>query len=119
MPFLTKNPSYYLSALKEESTEPLHIGLYLAGSSINVERASDLVSLGRAMRQTSRCIRCVWLRFRMGSETLCAALTAFGEELIGATAIQSLVFEGKVGTAEVQCLNGFFTHNDLRHLQFG
>lgn len=118
MPFVTKNPSYYLSAFEEESAEPLHIGLYLAGSSINEERARDLVALGRAMRQTSRCIRCLWLRFRTGSDTLLAALSAFGEELVGATAIQSLVFEGRVGTAEVLLLKGFFTKNNLRHLQF-
>lgn len=117
MPFVTKNPSYYFSALDEESTEPLHIGLYLAGS-IDENRAHDLVTLGKAIRQTSRSIRCLWLRFRAGDESLPAAFNAFGDELLGATAIQSLVFEGRVGTAEVQCLSGFFTLNELRGIQF-
>ena len=114
---MTKNPSFYFSALGEESTEPLHIGLYLAGS-INEERANDLMTLGRAIHQTSRSIRCLWLRFREGDESLLAAFCAFGEELVGAAAIQSLVFEGKVGTAEVLCLSGIFTKNDLGSLQF-
>lgn len=118
MPFVTKNPSHYFSALEEESTEPLHVGLFLAGS-INEERARDLVALGTAIRQTSRSIRCLWLRFRAGDESLLETFGAFGEELVGATGIQSLVFEGKVGTAEVQCLNGYFTQNeDLRGIQF-
>mmetsp|Transcript_10693 Transcript_10693/g.23672 ORF Transcript_10693/g.23672 Transcript_10693/m.23672 type:complete len:480 (-) Transcript_10693:32-1471(-) len=117
MPFVTKNPSYYFSALEEETTEPLHIGLYLAGS-IDEKRAHDFVTLGKAIHQTSRSIRCLWLRFREGDESLIAAFTAFGEELFGATAIQSLVFEGRVGTAEVQCLSDFFTKNDLRGIQF-
>jgi len=115
---VTKNPSYYLSALEEDSTEPLHVGLYLAGSSINEKRARDLLALGKAIHGTSRPIRCLWLRFRQGNESLLEAFSAFGEELVGAMTIQSLVFEGKVGTAEVQCLRGFFTQNDLRCLQF-
>lgn len=117
MPFVTKNPSYYFSALEEESTEPLHVGLYLAGST-NEERARDLKTLGKAIRQTSRSIRCLWLRFKGGDESLHTAFSAFGEELVGATAIQSLVFEGRAGTAEVQCLSDFFTQNDLRGIQF-
>ena len=117
MPFVTKNPSYYFSALQEESSEPLHVGLFLSGS-INDERRSDFVALGKAIRQTSRSIRCLWLRFRDGDESLLNAFRAFGAELVGATAIQSLVFEGKVGTAEVQCMSGFFTQNDLRGIQF-
>lgn len=119
MPFVTKNPSYYFSALEDDDwTEPLHVGLYLAGSSINEGRARDLLALGRAIHQASRPIRCLWLRFRQGNESLLEALSVFGEELAGAKTIQSLVFEGKVGTAEVNCLRGFFAQNDLRSLQF-
>ena len=47
-----------------------------------------------------------------------ASLGAFGDELVGATTIQSLVFEGKVGTAEVKRLGGFLSHNELRVVQF-
>lgn len=117
MPFVTKNPSYYFSALEEESTEPLHVGLYLAGT-INEDRARDLVTLGKALRSTPRSIRCLWLRFKAGDESLLAAFSAFGEELVGATAVQSLVFEGRAGTAEVECLSGYFADNDLRGIQF-
>jgi len=117
MPFVTKNPSYYFSALEEDTTEPLHVGLYLAGT-INADRARDLVLLGRVIRQASRPIRCLWLRFKAGDESLVEAFSAFGEELAGATSIQSLVFEGKVGTAEVQCLSEYFAKHDLRGIQF-
>jgi len=117
MPFVTKNPAHYFSALEEGSTEPLHVGLYLAGT-IDENRARDLVALGKAICKTSRNIRCLWLRFRDGDASLLAAFRAFGEELLGATAIRSLVFEGRAGTAQVQCLSGFFTHNELRGIQF-
>lgn len=119
MPFVTKTPSHYFSALEEDSTEPLHVGLYLAGR-INEQRGNDLVALARAIRQSSRSIRCLWLRFKDGDESLIEAFDAFGQELIGATGIQSLVFEGKVRTAEVQCLSGYFAHQscDLRGIQF-
>jgi len=120
MPFVTKNPSYYISALEESSnTEPIHVGLYLAGNSINEDRARDLLALGKAIHQTPRPIRCLWLRFREGNDALLAALRAFGDALVGATAIQTLVFEGRVGTAEVHCLEDFFMQkHDLRGLQF-
>ena len=100
-----------------ESPEPLHIGLLLAGS-FSEERARDLVTLGRVLQQSSRPIRCLWLRFREGDESMHASLGAFGDELVGATTIQSLVFEGKVGTAEVKRLGGFLSHNELRVVQF-
>lgn len=121
MPFVTKNPSLYFSSLEEESNlesaESLHIGLHLAGS-FSEERARDLVSLGRILQHSSRPIRCLWLRFREGDESLLAAFGAFGDELVGAKTIQSLVFEGKVGTAEVRRLGGFLSHNELRVIQF-
>jgi hypothetical protein len=120
MPYVTKNPTFYYSSLGEDSTsesaEPLHIGLLLAGT-FSDEKARDLVTLGRVLRQSSRPIRCLWLRFREGDESLLAAFGAFGDELVGATTIKSLVFEGKVGTAEVHRLGGFLSHNELRVMQ--
>jgi hypothetical protein len=117
MPFVTKKPSYYFSALAQDSTESLHVGLFLAGS-VNEDQHRDYVTLGKLIRQSIRSIQCLWLRFREGDESLVAAFTAFGDELVGSTAIQSLVFEGKVGTTEVRCLDGFFASNELRGIQF-
>ena len=117
MPFVTKNPSYYFAALEEDSLEPLHVGLFLAGG-INEKRSHDLATLGRALRESSRTIRCLWLRFKNVDDGLLEAFTQFGEELAGATKIQSLVFEGKAGTAEVRCLSEYFAQNDLRGIQF-
>ncbi|KAL7455283.1 hypothetical protein ACHAWC_006841 [Mediolabrus comicus] len=116
MPYVTKNPAQYFSALKEDSPEALHIGLFFSRT-ITEQQAADLVKLGRDIKNTSRLIRCLWLRFRDGDESICAALQAFGDELVGATSIQSLVIEGKAGLAEVQCLAGFFGDNKLRGLQ--
>jgi hypothetical protein len=117
MPFVTKNPAHYLKALVEDSSEALHIGLFFSRS-ISEQQAADLIKLGRAIQQSTRIIRCLWLRFRDGDESICAALQAFGDELIGAASIQSLVVEGKAGPAEVQCLADFFRNNKLRGLQF-
>lgn len=116
MPYVTKNPAQYFSALQEDSPEALHIGLFFSRT-ITEQQAADLVKLGRDIKNTSRLIRCLWLRFRDGDESICAALQAFGDELVGATSIQSLVIEGKAGLAEVQCLAGFFGDNKLRGLQ--
>ena len=75
--------------------------------------------MGRAIRETSRPIRCLWLKFRQGDESLVAAFRAFGEELVGSTtSISSLVFEGNVTTTEVRCLKGFLDQNNLRGIQF-
>lgn len=114
MPFVTKKPSHYFAALEEESTEPLHIGLLLAAST----EAHDLISLGRSIRKSSRPVRCIWLRFKDGNVLPHTALMAFGNELVGATGIQSLVFEGGAGTDEVGCLEAYFANCDLRSLQF-
>lgn len=117
MPFVTKNPSYYFSALKEESTDPLHVGLFLTGG-LNEKKRGDLVALGKAIRESPRLLRCLWLRFKNVDEDLTEAFRAFGEAVVGTTTIQSLVFEGRAGTREVQCMSGFFAQNDLRGLQF-
>ena len=117
MPFVTKNPAHYLKALAEDSAEALHIGLFFSRS-ISEQQAVDLIKLAKAIQQSTRPIRCLWLRFRDGDESICAALEAFGDELAGDTSIQSLVIEGKAGPAEVECLAGFFSNNKLRGLQF-
>ena len=117
MPFVTKNPAHYLKALAEDSAEALHIGLFFSRS-ISEQQAADLIKLAEAIQQSTRTIRCLWLRFRDGDESICAALQAFGDELAGDVSIQSLVIEGKAGPAEVECLAGFFRNNKLRGLQF-
>ena len=132
MPFVTKNPSYYFAALSDESaTESLHIGLFLAGT-ISNEKCQDLITLARLIRQSSRSIRCLWLRFKDGDESLRSAFRAFGEELAAVdtaaatgaekgAGIQSLVFEGRVNTDVISCLSDFLfieNNNDLRGIQF-
>lgn len=117
MPFVTKNPAHYLEALAEDSAEPLHIGLFFSRS-INEQQTTDLIKLAKAIQQSTRTIRCLWLRFRDGDESICAALQSFGDELVDAASIQSLVIEGKAGPAEVACLAGFIRRNQLRGLQF-
>jgi hypothetical protein len=116
MPFVTKNPAHYLKALAEDSSEALHVGLFFSRS-ISEQQAADLIKLGKAIQQSKRIIRCLWLRFRDGDESICAALQAFGDELICVATIQSLVVEGKVGPTEIKCLAGFFRNNKLRGLQ--
>ncbi len=117
MPFVTKNPAHYLEALAEDSVEALHIGLFFSRN-INEQQAADLIKLAKAIQQSTRTIRCLWLRFRDGDESICAALQPFGDELVDAASIQSLVIEGKAGPAEIACLAGFFRKNQLRGLQF-
>lgn len=112
MPFLTRNPSYYLPALQEETTDPLHIGLSLgenaAQSNDGDDQSDSTISaeeswseLATAIQQTSRSIRCLWIRIKNqaydnGNDAAqLAALCVFGEGLIGATAPESLVLEGQ------------------------
>lgn len=118
MPFAMKNPSFYISALKEESTKPLHIGLYW-GDSISDAHARDMVALAKAMHQTTRTIKFFWLRFNDGDERVRSVFSAFGKELIGAKSIASLVLEDTVGITEIQCLRDFLVQNDtLRGVKF-
>ena len=117
MPFVTKKPSHYFAALAQDSTESLHVGLYFGGS-ISDDTQNDFKLLGRMIHQTTRTIQCLWLRFRNGDESVVAAFGVFGNELVGSKAILSLVFEGRLGTPEVQCLSGFLTCNELRGIQF-
>ena len=139
MVFVTKNPSHYFAPLseKDRTTEPLHIGLYLAGSVSDAKR-NDFISLGKAIRASSRPIRCLWLRFKDGvDDSLLSAFRAFGDELTATTtntnndggsggssasttSITSLVFEGRVTTNVVSCLRNFLMSPtcDIRGIQF-
>lgn len=139
MVFVTKNPSHYFAPLSEkDTTEPLHIGLYLAGSVSDAKR-NDFISLGKAIRASSRPIRCLWLRFKDtgDDDSLLSAFRAFGDELTTATtnndggsgagssaststSITSLVFEGRVTTNVVSCLRNFLMSPtcDIRGIQF-
>ena len=117
MPFVTKNPAYYLKALAETSKETLHIGLFFAHS-VNEQQAAELIKLGTAIRQSERTIRCLWLRFRDGDDSIYNSLKVFGDEIVGVASIQSLVIEGRAGFVHMQSLTGFFHNNSLRGLQF-
>mmetsp|Transcript_6050 Transcript_6050/g.10457 ORF Transcript_6050/g.10457 Transcript_6050/m.10457 type:complete len:225 (+) Transcript_6050:86-760(+) len=135
MPFLTRNPSYYLTALQEVSTDPLHIGLYLdenaahhddeeqAESAIMAE--SSWADLATAIQRTSRSIRCLWLRIKNeggndGTDEVLAAFRALGQGLIGATAIESLVLEDQgMGMDQMVCLREYLARNTtLRGIKF-
>ena len=138
MPFLTRNPSYYLSALQEDSTEALHIGLFLGENVTHHDLAeqgaeSDLilaescwVELAMAIQKTQRSIRCLWLRFKSedGNElrydTALAAFRALGRGLIGATAIESLVLEDQgMGLDQLACIRDYLEGNKtLRGIKF-
>lgn len=138
MPFLTRNPSYYLSALQEDSTEALHIGLFLGENVTHHDVAeqpaeSDLilaesswVELAMAIQKTQRSIRCLWLRFKSEdgherrNDTALAAFRALGRGLIGATAIESLVLEDQgMGLDQLACLRDYLEGNTtLRGIKF-
>eukprot|EP00571_Detonula_confervacea_P015148 CAMPEP_0172308182 /NCGR_PEP_ID=MMETSP1058-20130122/8865_1 /TAXON_ID=83371 /ORGANISM="Detonula confervacea, Strain CCMP 353" /LENGTH=505 /DNA_ID=CAMNT_0013020545 /DNA_START=37 /DNA_END=1554 /DNA_ORIENTATION=- len=139
MPFLTRNPSYYLSALQEESTEPLHIGLYLGNDaavhhhdgeeqaeSVTILTESSWIELATAIQQTARSIRCMWLRVKIEGgndrldDTALAAFRALGQGLVGATAIESLVLEDRgMGVNQLSCLREYLARNTtLRGIKF-
>ena len=126
MPLLTRNPSHYLFALQEETTEPLHVGLILgeegAGAHVEVTPVSTDDSswreLASAIKNTTRSIRCMWLR--ADGEVSDAALRGLGQELAGAVTVESLVIEGHgIGPDEVTCLREFLENNNtLRGIKF-
>ncbi|KAL7546173.1 hypothetical protein ACHAWF_009515 [Thalassiosira exigua] len=137
MPFFTQNPSYYLSVLHDDSTEPLHIGLCLGnhashdddGEQEQPESAFAAISswseLASAIQQTRRSVRCLWLRVEsegahVESDDILAALRALGKGLVGATAIESLVFEGQgIGIDQLLCLRAYLTRNStIRGIKF-
>lgn len=137
MPFLTRNPYYYLSALEEDSTDPLHIGLFLGGENNDVEQQQQAesessstailaeslwVELATAIQQTKRSIRCIWLRVKGegGDDTTITAIRALGQGLVGATAIESLVLEDQgIGMDQLEFLSEYMTRNTtLRGVKF-
>lgn len=131
MPLLARNPSHYLSALQEETTEPLHVGLILgecAGAHLEelpesaaamVADDSSWVELAAAIQKTTRSIRCLWLR--ADSEVAAAAsIRGLGQGLVGAAAVESLVLEGHgIGPDELACLREYLARNTtLRGMKF-
>ncbi|KAL7529663.1 hypothetical protein ACHAXR_003083, partial [Thalassiosira sp. AJA248-18] len=134
MPFLTRNPSYYLTALQEESTNPLHIGLYLGENAhqdedeqveLTILAEQSWVQLATAIRETSRSIRCLWLRVKNEggndlTDTSLAAFRTLGQGLVGDSAIESLVLEDQgVGMDQLMCLREYLARNTtLRGIKF-
>lgn len=131
MPLLTRNPSHYLSGLQEDSTEPLHVGLILGeGVGAHVEERpesaaamladeSSWVELAAAIHETTRSIRCLWLR----SDREVAAAASFrglGRGLVGAVTVESLVLEGRgIGPDELAFLREYLARNTtLRGIKF-
>ncbi len=126
MPLLTRNPSHYLFALQEETTEPLHVGLILgeegAGAHVEVQPVSADDSswreLASAIQNTTRSIRCLWLW--ADGKVANAALRGLGQGLVGAATVESLVIEGHgVGPDELACIREFLENNNtLRGMKF-
>ncbi|KAL3782240.1 hypothetical protein HJC23_000303 [Cyclotella cryptica] len=118
MVFVAKKPHLYIPELQQQTTELVNIGLYF-GSTVSEEQASSWLALARAIRQTTRSIRCLWLRFADGDESVLSMLRSFGQELVGCTAVQSLILENKVGMAELLCLKDYLTSNtSMRGIKF-
>lgn len=116
---MAKKPHLYIPELQQPTTDLVNVGLYI-GASISEDQAPLWIALARAIRQTSRSVRCLWIRFaKNGDESVHGTLRSFGEELIGCTAVQSLILENKIGTAELLCLKDWLTSNtSLRGIKF-
>ncbi|KAL7521351.1 hypothetical protein ACHAWX_006021 [Stephanocyclus meneghinianus] len=118
MVFVAKKPHLYIPELQQQTTELLNIGLYF-GSTISAEQTTSWLALSRAIRQTTRSIRCLWLRFADGDESVLSMLRSFGQELVGCAAVQSLILENKIGMAELLCLKDYLTSNtSMRGIKF-
>lgn len=118
MVFVAKKPHLYIPELQQQTTELLNIGLYF-GSTVSAEQATSWLALSRAIRQTTRSIRCLWLRFADGDESVLSMLRSFGQELVGCAAVQSLILENKIGMAELLCLKDYLTSNtSIRGIKF-
>ncbi len=118
MPLIIKKPSVYISALKQESKEPLHIGLSFGGTITDAE-ASELIDLARAIRQSKRDVKFFWIRFNGGDDSVLSTFNSFGRELVGASTISSFALEDSVGFEEVQCIRDFLIQNDtIRGIKF-
>ena len=130
MPFLARNPSYYLDALEEVTTDPLHLGIYLDGNATRhddavglgvgqMESASTIIAesswaeLAEAIQETSRTIRCLWIR--MGgdrSEDIDRAFRDLARALVGATHIESIVLEDEgIGGSQLECVAEYLARN--------
>ncbi|KAL7480329.1 hypothetical protein ACHAW6_006025 [Cyclotella cf. meneghiniana] len=118
MVFVAKKPHLYIPELQQQTTELLNIGLYF-GSTVSAEQTTSWLALSRAIRQTTRSIRCLWLRFADGDESVLSMLRSFGQELVGCAAVQSLILENKIGMAELLCLKDYLTSNtSMRGIKF-
>lgn len=118
MVFVAKKPHLYIPDLQQPTTDLVNVGLYF-GTSISEEQALAWTALAQAIRQTSRSVRCLWLRFADGDESVHSTLRSFGEELIGCASVQSLILENKIGTAELLCLKDWLSSNtSLRGIKF-
>jgi hypothetical protein len=120
MPFVTKNPAHYFSALAEDSTDPLKIGLFFSGY-MSDTNSSALVKLASAIKTTTRSIRCLWLRFQDDvDEVTMSSFRLFGQMIVGTKAIESIVLEGNgVGLEQIVCLQEYLsTNKTLRGINF-
>jgi hypothetical protein len=118
MVFVAKKPHLYIPELEQPTTDLVNVGLFF-GTSISTEQAPSWIALAQAIRRTSRSVRCMWLRFADGDESVHTTLRSFGEELVGCAAVQSLILENKIGTAELLCLKDWLTSNtSLRGIKF-
>ena len=118
MVFVAKRPNLYIPDLQQPTTDLVNVGLYF-GTSISEEQASHWIALARAIKQTTRTLRCMWLRFADGDESVHSTLRLFGAELIGCAAVQSLILENKIGNTELMCLKDWLsTNTSLRGIKF-
>ncbi len=116
----TKNPAQYLTALQEDTTDALQIGLFFSGQ-ISDTHATALIELASSLQTTPRSIRCLWLRFTDDvDEATMSRFRTFGQMIVGTKAIESIVLEGDgVGLNQISCLQEFlFTNKTLRGINF-
>ena len=130
MPFLTRNPKYYLSALRENrTTDPLHIGLlFQEGAGEEQSSSEEWVELANAIKHTCRSIRCLWLRLKSTRHeeddennkdpafyTFTSCLTTSSS-----TSIESLVLEDSgIDINQMRCFHDFLSSNtSLRGIKF-
>jgi len=117
---VTKNPAQYITALEEDTTDALQIGLLFSGQ-ISDTHAASLLELASAIQSTARSIRCMCLRFKDDvDESTMSSFLYFGQMIVGAKAIESLVLEGNgVGHEQIECLQEFLsTNKTLRGINF-
>ena len=115
---VTKNPAQYITALQENTTDALQIGILFSGHISNTH-ATSLIGLASAIQTTPRSIRCIWLRFTDDVSNV-SSFRTFGQMIVGAKAIESIVLEGGgVGLEQIVCLQEFLsTNKTLRGINF-